>query len=197
MKRFIAGVVVGFVASCAVAFASADANHNGLFWNTLNRAAKDGYVNGYADAMRVSVSKLDTLTTAGDLFHWKGSRKIIHELETQLRHRELGFELMDNLARSFPMKKVARGRQRIQFRDADSHRIGIAVHVAVFRGPIERVPEQAIMVRIRRGKRDCTARNKPHHHPGNKAFHVEPTPCYRPVVNLLANPPTNCKSVWK
>ena len=58
--------------------------HNGLFWNKLNRPVKEGYVNGYADAMRVSVSKLDTLTTAGDLFHWKGSRKMIHQLETQL-----------------------------------------------------------------------------------------------------------------
>ncbi len=89
MKRFVAGVVVGLIASGAVAFASSSANHNGMFWNKLNRAAKDGYVNGYADAMRVSVSKLDTLTTAGDLFHWKGSRKIIHEVETQLSMSEL------------------------------------------------------------------------------------------------------------
>jgi hypothetical protein len=89
MKKFVAGVVVGFVASCAVAFASASANHDGLFWNKLNRNAKDGYVNGYADAMRVSVSKLDTLTTAGDLFHWKGSRRIINQLETQLSMSEL------------------------------------------------------------------------------------------------------------
>ena len=89
MKRFVAGVVVGFVASCAVAFASADASHNGLFWNKLNRGVKEGYINGYADAMRVSVSKLDTLTTAGDLFHWKGSRKLIHEVEAQLSMSEL------------------------------------------------------------------------------------------------------------
>lgn len=89
MKKFVVGVVVGFVASCAVSFASASASHDGVFWNKLNRTAKDGYVNGYADAMRVSVSKLDTLTTAGDLFHWKGSRKIIHQLETQLSMSEL------------------------------------------------------------------------------------------------------------
>ena len=92
MKRFVAGVVVGFVASCAVAFASSNANHDGLFWNKLNRAVKEGYVAGYADAMRVSVSKLDTLTTAGDLFHWKGSRKIIHEVETQLSMSELAHQ---------------------------------------------------------------------------------------------------------
>ena len=89
MKRFVAGVVVGFVASCAVAFAASGANHNGLFWNKLNRAAKHGYVNGYADAMRVSVLKLDTLTTAGDLFHWKGSRTILREVEKQLSISEL------------------------------------------------------------------------------------------------------------
>jgi hypothetical protein len=88
MRNFAAGVVVGFVASCAVAFASTAANHDGLFWNQLSKAAKSGYVNGYSDAMRVSVSKLDTLSTAGDLFHWKGSRKIIHEVETQLSTSE-------------------------------------------------------------------------------------------------------------
>ena len=84
VKSFVAGVVVGFVASCAVAFASSTADHNGVFWNKLNRATKDGYVSGYADAMRVSVSKIDTLTVAGDLFHWKGARKIISEVERQL-----------------------------------------------------------------------------------------------------------------
>ncbi len=89
MKKFVAGVVVGFVASCAFAFASSSADHNGLFWNRLNRPVKEGYVNGYADAMRVSASKLETLITAGDLFHWKGSRKLIHQLETQLSMGEV------------------------------------------------------------------------------------------------------------
>ena len=59
MKKFAAGVMLGFVASWAVAFASANVSHNGSFWNRLNTTAKDGYVNGYSDAMRVSVGKLD------------------------------------------------------------------------------------------------------------------------------------------
>ncbi len=88
MKKFFAGAMLGFLASWAIASA-ATANHNGFFWNKLTNAAKDGYVNGYSDAMRVSVSKLDTLTTAGDLFHWKGSRKIIHQLESQLSMSEI------------------------------------------------------------------------------------------------------------
>ncbi len=89
MRKFIAGVVVGFVVCWSAAFASSAANHNGLFWNKLSQSAKDGYVNGYADAMRVSVSKLDTLTVAGDLFHWKGSRKIIHQVASELSTAEL------------------------------------------------------------------------------------------------------------
>jgi hypothetical protein len=89
MKRFFAGVLTGFVATSAVALASPEANHDGMFWNKLNPAAKNGYISGYADATRVTVSKLDTLIMAGDLFHWKGSRTIIHEVETELSRSEL------------------------------------------------------------------------------------------------------------
>jgi hypothetical protein len=92
MKRFAAGMILGFLASCAMAFASSGADHNGMFWNKLNRAAKDGYVNGYADATRVTVSKLETLITAGDLFHWKGSHKVIREVQAQLSMSELAPE---------------------------------------------------------------------------------------------------------
>ncbi|MDO8434999.1 MAG: hypothetical protein Q7S58_21585 [Candidatus Binatus sp.] len=84
MKKFASGVLLGFLASWAVAFASPKANHDGSFWNRLNTAAKDGYVNGYSDAMRVSIGKLDGLNIAADLFHWKGARKIIHQLSGQL-----------------------------------------------------------------------------------------------------------------
>ncbi len=84
MKKFASGVLLGFLASWAVAFASPKVNHDGSFWNRLNTAAKDGYVNGYSDAMRVSIGKLDGLNIAADLFHWKGARKIIHQLSGQL-----------------------------------------------------------------------------------------------------------------
>jgi len=84
MKKFAAGLMIGFVASWAVAFASPNVSHNGNFWSHLNGAAKDGYVNGYSDAMRVSVGKLDVLNSAADLFHWKGARRIIHQLSGQL-----------------------------------------------------------------------------------------------------------------
>src|SRR5215831_14665896 len=83
MRKFIAGVVLGFVASWGVSFASS-ANHNGLFWNKLNDSAKDGYVSGYSDAMKVSVGQLDNLTNAADIFHWKGARKIIGQVRREL-----------------------------------------------------------------------------------------------------------------
>ena len=84
MKKFVGGVVLGFVASWAIAFAAPAPSHDGLFWNALNTSAKDGYVNGYSDAMKVSVGKLDSLTIAADMFHWKGARKIIHQMTRDL-----------------------------------------------------------------------------------------------------------------
>ncbi len=84
MKKFISGVMLGFLASWAIAFASSDVTHNGNFWNKLNTSAKDGYVSGYSDAMRVSTAKLDELNVAADVFHWKGARKIIQQLSNQL-----------------------------------------------------------------------------------------------------------------
>jgi hypothetical protein len=84
MKKFIAGVVVGLVGSLGVGFAAPGADHNGLFWNRLNGSAKTGYINGYSDAMQVSVGKLDSLTFAAALFHWKGADKIIKQLSREL-----------------------------------------------------------------------------------------------------------------
>lgn len=92
MKKFFIGAIAGFLASGAVAFAAGSLNHDGLFWNRLNTLAKAGYVNGYADAMRVSVAKLNSLTVAGDLFHWRGSRKIIRQLAAELSTSELSPE---------------------------------------------------------------------------------------------------------
>jgi len=89
MKKFIAGMVVGFVLSCEGVFAAPSFEHNGLYWNQLNASAKSGYVNGYSDAMQVSVGKLNVLTTAADLFHWKGADRIIHQLSHELAMSEL------------------------------------------------------------------------------------------------------------
>jgi hypothetical protein len=85
MKKFAVGVMVGFLASCGLAFASASLGHNGLFWNKLSTQAKDGYVNGYSDAMKVSVGQLD----AADMFHWKGAHKIIKQLSHELSMADL------------------------------------------------------------------------------------------------------------
>jgi len=89
MKKFIVGVVVGFVLSCVGVFAAPSFDHNGSYWNQLNASAKSGYVNGYSDAMEVSVGKLNVLTTAADLFHWKGADRIIHQLSHELAMSEL------------------------------------------------------------------------------------------------------------
>jgi hypothetical protein len=84
MKKFVAGVVVGFVVSCGVGFAAPTVEHNGFFWGKLSNPAKTSYINGYSDAMQVSVGKLDSLNIAADLFHWKGANKIIRQLSHEL-----------------------------------------------------------------------------------------------------------------
>ena len=84
MKKFVAGIITGFLVSWTVASAAPTIAHNGTFWNHLNASAKDGYVNGYSDAMKSSVSQIDSLNTAADMFHWKGARQIIHQLTSQL-----------------------------------------------------------------------------------------------------------------
>lgn len=84
MTKFSAGIVAGFLLSWAIALAAPGVEHNGLFWTRLEPSAKAGYVSGYADAMQVSVGKLDNLMVAAELFHWKGARKIIHQVAREL-----------------------------------------------------------------------------------------------------------------
>jgi hypothetical protein len=89
MKKFAAGAVIGFLSCWMCAFAATGFEHNGVFWNRLDGAGKAGYVDGYNDAMQVSVGKLDSLTIAADLFHWKGARKIIHQLASEMSTADL------------------------------------------------------------------------------------------------------------
>ena len=83
MKRFLAGCDDGICRKLCGCLRGLGRQHNGTFWNKLSPAAKRGHLNGYADAMQVCVSKLDTLVTAGDLFRWQGSRKILREIKSQ------------------------------------------------------------------------------------------------------------------
>ncbi len=89
MKKFIAGVVVGFLVSCGAGFATQGFDHNGVFWNKLSNRAKTAYINDYGDAMQVSAGKLDSLSIAADLFHWRGATKIIKQLSHELSTADL------------------------------------------------------------------------------------------------------------
>jgi len=84
MKKFIAGVVVGCSLSCGVGLASQSLEHNGIFWRQLTNPAKTGYINGYRDAMDVSVQQVNTLSIAASYLHWKSGGKIIRQLIQEL-----------------------------------------------------------------------------------------------------------------
>lgn len=108
MKRFAIGVMVGFLAASGIALAAANFDHNGLYWNKLDRSAKSGYVDGYADAMQVSMGKLDNLTIAAELFHWKGARKIIGQLARELTVSDLkGAAVVKRLNELYANRKYA------------------------------------------------------------------------------------------
>jgi hypothetical protein len=84
MRKFIAGVVVGCGLSCGIGLASPGVEHNGIFWQQLTKAAKTGYINGYRDAMDVSVQQVNTLSIAASYLHWKSADKIIGQLTQEL-----------------------------------------------------------------------------------------------------------------
>lgn len=75
MKKLIAGMLAGFVVNLGLGFAAPGIDHNGFFWNQLNGSAKTGYIDGYSDAMQVSLGKLDTLTIAAALFSLERCRQ--------------------------------------------------------------------------------------------------------------------------
>ena len=84
MKKFIVGVVVGFSLSCGIGFASSSSEHDGSFWQQLTKAAKTSYINGYRDAMDVSIQQVHTLSIAASYLHWKSADKIIAQLTQEL-----------------------------------------------------------------------------------------------------------------
>jgi hypothetical protein len=89
MKKFIAGVVVGLGLSCGIGVASPGFEHNGIFWQRLTNPAKTGYINGYRDAMEVSVQEVNTLSIAASYLHWKSGDKIIHQLTQELSMNDI------------------------------------------------------------------------------------------------------------
>ena len=89
MKKFIVGVVVGFGLNCGIGVASPSFEHNGIFWQKLTNAAKSGYINGYRDAMDVSVQQVNTLSIAASYLHWKSGDKIIRQLTQELSMNDI------------------------------------------------------------------------------------------------------------
>ncbi len=78
--KFAAGVIVGASLSCAFAWGATVVRHDGNFWKALGTPDKSAYIDGYSDAARVSLGKVDQLKIAASLFHWKGADKILSQV---------------------------------------------------------------------------------------------------------------------
>jgi hypothetical protein len=163
MKKFIAGVVVGFVASCGVVFAAQSFDHNGVFWNKLNNAAKTGYMNGYGDAIQVSIGKFDSLRIAGDLFHWRGSGKIIQQLSTELSMATLtpeqAVKKLDTLYANPKYSELDLGQalQLLAARDPERAAAGDDSSGPPAAGPVTKGSDSAVQVSGNPLKREPTA----------------------------------------
>jgi hypothetical protein len=78
--KFAAGVIAGASLSCAFAWGATGVRHDGNFWKALGKPDQAAYIDGYSDAARVSLGKLDQLKIAAGLFHWKGADKILSQV---------------------------------------------------------------------------------------------------------------------
>ena len=78
--KFATGVIVGASLSCAFAWGATVVRHDGNFWKALEKPDKTAYIDGYSDAARVSLGKIDQLKIAANLFHWKGADKILSQV---------------------------------------------------------------------------------------------------------------------
>ncbi len=121
--KFAAGVVVGASLSCALVSAAQVVRHDGAFWKGLGNQDKTAYVDGYSDAMRTNLGKLDQLKIASALLHWKGAGKIL----SQVAH---GMDLS-----SMPTKDLVAYLDNVysnrQYSDFD---LANAIELAVMRG---------------------------------------------------------------
>jgi hypothetical protein len=80
MIKFGAGLVVGVSLSCALASAAQVRRHDGTYWKSLGNRDKTAYVDGYTDAARTDLGKIDQLKLAASLFHWKGADRILAQV---------------------------------------------------------------------------------------------------------------------
>lgn len=82
--EFVGAVTAGAILSWNLGFASESSLHNGAYWNQLAQTQRFTYIEGYMDAMEASVKILNSLRVAADLLHWKGSKKILAQLNREM-----------------------------------------------------------------------------------------------------------------
>lgn len=80
MGKFGAGVVVGASLGYALAATAQVSRHDGVFWSRLGNQDRAAYVAGYADASDCTLGKLDKLSLAAGVFHWKGADKVLAQV---------------------------------------------------------------------------------------------------------------------
>jgi hypothetical protein len=133
MGKFAAGVVVGASLGCTLAAAGQVSHHDGAFWSRLGNQDKRAYVAGYSDATHFSLGKLDNLSHAAGVFHWKGAKRILAQVA-----RGLGISGLPTPALIAYLDKVY---SNPRFGDFD---VRIAIELAAMRGIDARSPSSEV-----------------------------------------------------
>lgn len=68
----------------AVVLASSLPNHDDRSWSKTYSESEQAYFAGYADGIKIAISKTDALIVAGRYLQWKESERIIQNLKTEL-----------------------------------------------------------------------------------------------------------------
>ncbi len=82
--EFAGAVMAGVILSWGLGFARESSLHDGAYWNHLAQTERLTYIEGYIDAMEASVKILKSLRIAAELLHWKGSRKILTQVNREM-----------------------------------------------------------------------------------------------------------------
>jgi hypothetical protein len=82
--RRVGTAIATAILGSSLALAGQSTFHNADYWEHLPKAQRLTYIEGYSDAMQVSVKKLDSLRIAAELFHWKGAKQIFGQAAREM-----------------------------------------------------------------------------------------------------------------
>jgi hypothetical protein len=87
--RFFGTTIGAAILGCGLGFAGHGPVRNADYWQHLAQPEKVTYIEGYADAMRLSDQKFEDLVAAAELLHWNNARRILRQARRDMMRAEI------------------------------------------------------------------------------------------------------------